>query len=260
MIEIHNENCFDTMKKMNKTVDVILTSPFYNTNKKAGKNTTLENVEANGYVHVRYDTHIDKMTNDEYCAFTADLFKEFDQVLKPNGVILYNLNYGCENTEGMFRAINSIIVDTPFTIGDVISWKKKTAFPNNCSPNKLTRIWEFVFVICRKEELATYHCNKRIISYRKTGQPSYENIFNIVYAGNNDESCPYNKATFSSEFCRKLLRLYAPKEALVYDPFIGTGTTAVACKELNLNCIGSEISENQCKWANERLNKIKDKD
>ena len=34
---------------------------------------------------------------------------------------------------------------------------------------------------------------------------------------------------------------------------MGTGTTAVACVELNKQYIGSEISENQCKWAEERL-------
>ena len=36
---------------------------------------------------------------------------------------------------------------------------------------------------------------------------------------------------------------------------MGTGTTAVACKQMNLNYIGSEISLEQCKYANNRLNK-----
>jgi DNA modification methylase len=36
---------------------------------------------------------------------------------------------------------------------------------------------------------------------------------------------------------------------------MGSGTTAVACKELGLSYIGSEISENQCKWAEERIAK-----
>lgn len=39
MIDIRNEDCLDAMRKlMPKSIDVILTSPFYNTNKKAGQN------------------------------------------------------------------------------------------------------------------------------------------------------------------------------------------------------------------------------
>ena len=63
----------------NSTIDIILTSPFYNTNKKAGSNKTLDNTSAkNGqYNYIRYDTHIDNMTNDEYCDFTKKLFNTF---------------------------------------------------------------------------------------------------------------------------------------------------------------------------------------
>lgn len=257
MIEIYNEDCFETMGNVPiGQFDIILTSPFYNTNKKAGKTRTLTNtsVKAGQYDYVRYDTHIDSMTNEEYCDFTERLFLEFDRVLNLNGVVLYNINYGAENTEGMFLAINAILTKTPFTVADVIVWKKSNALPNSCSPNRLTRIWEFVFVFCRKTELKTFRCNKAVKSYRKTGQAAYENIYNLIEAKNNDETCPYNKATFSTDLCKKLLSLYAVGDKVtVYDPFMGSGTTAVACQDLGFDCYGSEISENQCRWARERL-------
>lgn len=236
-------------------VDVVLTSPFYNTNKKAGKTRTLVNtsVKSGQYDYVRYDTHVDNMTDEEYTEYTVNLFKEFDRILKINGSILYNISYGAENTEGMFKAINGIITQTNFTIADVICWKKSTALPNSCSSNRLTRIWEFVFVFCRKNEMKTFKCNKKVSSYRKTGQAAYENVYNFIEAKNNDGSCPYNKATYSSDLCEQLLLLYASKNAIVYDPFMGSGTTAVTCKKMGLNYIGSEISENQCDWANKRL-------
>lgn len=259
VINIHNEDCFYTMKNIpNGKIDVVLTSPFYNTNKKAGKNKTLQNttVKDGDYDYVRYDTHVDAMTNAEYCDFTVRLFNEFDRILNVNGCVLYNISYGSENTEGMFLAVNDILCKTNFTIADTIVWKKSNAFPNSCSPNKLTRITEFVFVFCRKNESKTFHCNKRLTSYRKTGQPAYENVYNFIEAKNNDGSCPYNKATFSSELCEKLLSLYGRSNGWVYDPFMGTGTTAVACKKMGLNCIGSEISENQCEWAKNRINEV----
>ena len=76
---------------------------------------------------------------------------------------------------GYFLA--ELIQKTEFTIADHIIWKKKSAFPNNCSPNKLTRITENVFVICKKEDFRTFNMNKKVVSVRKTGQKMYENIF-----------------------------------------------------------------------------------
>ena len=258
MIKIFNEDCMKTMGKMESgQIDVILTSPFYNTNKKAGKNRTLQNtkVKEGQYDYVRYDMHIDNMTDNQYAEYTVGLFNEFDRVLSMNGCVLYNLSYGAENTECMFKAINAIITETNFTVADVIVWKKKTALPNSCSPNRLTRLTEFVFVICRKSELKTFHMNKKVTSIRKTGQKAYQNIFNIVEARNNDGVCPYNKATFSSELCEKLLSMYCPNGGVVYDPFIGSGTTAVACQRMGLSCYGSEISKNQVEFAINRINK-----
>lgn len=237
------------------SVDVVLTSPFYNTNKKAGKSHTLKNtkVKPDQYNYVRYDVHVDNMTNEQYCLYTGALFTELDRVLKPNGCVLYNLSYGSENTEGMWLTIAHILENTPFTVADSIVWKKHSAFPNTCSPNKLTRVYEFVFVFCRKNELGSFHCNKRVTSHRPTGQAMYESVPNFIYAPNNSRQCPFNKATFSLELCDTLLRLYAPSGGVVFDPFLGSGTTAVAADRLDLSCIGCEISNDQCLFARDWL-------
>lgn len=254
MIDLRQGDCFDIIPTL-PPIDVVLTSPPYNTNKKAGKNRVIGNtkVKDDQYQYVRYDAFVDDFTDDEYTDFTTRLFNAIDKVLKPNGCVLYNINYGAENTEGMFKAINAILTDTPFTIADVIVWKKKSALPNSTSRNRLTRIWEFVFVFCRKTEMMTFHCNKQVKSYRKTGQAAFENVFNLIEAKNNDGANPYNKATFSTELVEKLLALYAPDGGTVYDPFMGTGTTALACYRMGLNCIGSELSEQQTNFAKGRL-------
>ena len=49
-------------------------------------------------------------------------------------------------------------------------------------------------------------------------------------------------------------------KVVVYDPFMGSGTTAVACKKLGMNCIGSELSSAQCEYANSRIGLVKAKD
>jgi len=50
-----------------------------------------------------------------------------------------------------------------------------------------------------------------------------------------------------------LIKLVSVNKAVVLDPFIGSGTTAIACKQLNRNYIGFEISKEYCDIANKRL-------
>lgn len=257
-INLFNENCFDTMTKMvenNQKVDIVLTSPPYNTGRNSNSERSLNNYEA------RYDIHLDNMTDDEYCQWSVDLFNHYDKILNKDGVILYNISYGSESPYVMWLTMADIIRNTNFMVADVIVWKKKSALPNNTSKNKLTRITEFVFVICRKDEFKTFNTNKQIKSYSKTGQAYYENIFNFIEAPNNDGVCKLNKATYSSELCEKLLNIYAKSDSVVYDSFMGTGTTAVGCLNYNngdneIVCFGSELSGGQVEFAKDRLENI----
>ena len=244
---IYNEDCLLTMQKMDeRSIDMVMTSPPYNTSRKG---SSLNAADSN----IRYDAYNDMMPNDEYIDWTTNIFNSFDRVLKPNGSVLYNLSYSAENTDLMWLVVSEIIRRTPFTAADCIVWKKRSAVPVNESPNKLTRICEFVFVFCRKEELPTFFANKEQASVRGTGQVMYKNYFNFVEAPNNDENCPIHKATYSTILCRKLIDLYCPRNGIVYDPFMGTGTTAIAAIRENRQYIGSEISERYCEWAGKRI-------
>ena len=251
--KIFCEDCFETMKRMranNFKVNNIITSPFYNT----GRGTKYHNTQkSRDNYEGRYDVHLDDMTNDEYIDFSIQLFDMFDEIIEKNGCILYNMNYGSENTELMWLTVAAIISSTVWTIADDIIWKKKSALPNNVSPNKLTRIVEHIFVFCRKDEFKTFQANKNVTSVRKTGQKMYENIFNFIEAKNNDGSCKLNKATYSTELIEKLIDIYVTDDSIVYDPFMGTGTTANACKNCNIDYIGSEISSAQVEYAKERI-------
>lgn len=257
---IYNMNCLELMQQMDSACsDVILTSPPYNTNKKGSANVTTNTVptKQGEFTYARYDGYNDNLTNDEYCDFIEDCFKGFDRVLRPNGVILWNASYGNENANAMFLALNRII-QTGFTIADVITWKKKSALPDNQSPNKATRICEFVYVIVRSTEYKTFRTNKKVSSTRPTGQKMYSPFYNFIEAPNNDGKNDLNKATFSTKLVSHLLELYAPndKETVVFDPFIGTGTAAVGAIKLGMQYIGSEISAAQVNYSNERIKAI----
>ena len=50
-----------------------------------------------------------------------------------------------------------------------------------------------------------------------------------------------------------LIEIHSNEGDLIYDPFNGSGTTSKSAKNLNRNFIGSEISKEYCKIAEERL-------
>ena len=246
--KIFCEDCFETMSNMdNGSIDAIITSPPYNTARTGTNDRAFKNYEN------RYDIHLDNKTDKEYLQWSVDIFNYYDKILKPNGAILYNISYSSENTDLIWKFVAEIINKTPFTTADTIIWKKDCAIPNNVSHNKLTRICEFVFVFARKKEIDTFTMNKSITSVSKTGQKFYENKFNFIDAPNNDGSNNLNKATFSSDFVRHLLLLYTKEGDLIYDSFMGTGTTAEACVIEKRNYIGSELSQEQCRYAEKRL-------
>ena len=261
IVKFVQDDCLDFMNMLsekNRKVDIILTSPPYNTSRPSSERS-MQNYEG------RYKVYNDLRTGEEYCDWCIDIFNHIDKILKPNGVVLWNVSYGTDatiNTEGiglMWNSISDIIRHTNFTVADKIVWKKKSALPNNVSPNKLTRICEEVFVFCRKNEYKTFHANKEVSKIGKNGQQFYKVIYNFIEAPNNDGSTSLNKATYSSNLCVQLLNIYAPKNGLVYDPFMGTGTTGIACEILNLNCIGTEIDAEQVEYSKERLNKFREK-
>lgn len=250
--KIYNEDCFDTMKRMvqdNQKVDIILTSPPYCTPDDPSSLFTDKRFD-NHKAH--YDVFDGFDSPDHYRSWSVELFNSYNDVLKKDGVILYNISYTVENPNLVYLVITDIVQNTNFTVADCISWKKKCALPANQNPNKLTRICEFVFVIVRSSEYKTFRTNK---------EPSgnkFKNLFyNFIEAPNNDildmKINRLNGATFSSELVLQLLNMYATKSSIVYDSFMGTGTTAVACKRFGCNFIGSELSKKQIDFANSRL-------
>ena len=55
---------------------------------------------------------------------------------------------------------------------------------------------------------------------------------------------------------KKLLEIYSKEGDLIFDPFLGSGTTAVACLELNRHFIGIELSPEYCEIAKKRIKPI----
>jgi site-specific DNA-methyltransferase (adenine-specific) len=57
-------------------------------------------------------------------------------------------------------------------------------------------------------------------------------------------------------FIKDLLIMFSNENDIILDPFIGSGSTAVACKQLKRNYIGFELNKNYCELAKNRLQKF----
>lgn len=255
---IRNEDCKKTLQYMVRKgikIDCVITSPPYNTSRKVRTEKEIKERKS------KYKFYDDSKPFDEYVNFIVSVLRDCDDCLKENGTILLNLSYASSIEIGMIgsnliKLLNSVIEDTKFDIADIICWKKKSALPNNRSKNKCTRICEYVFVLCRKAEYMTFNSNKKMTKeIEEKGLKYYSNMFNYFEAINNDGKNPYNNATYSVEMVHNLLLMYVKNNSIVYDPFAGICTTAVACKKENRNikCICSEIDIEQCEYGRSRL-------
>lgn len=229
---IYNENNLLTMERMSdEFVSGILTSPPYNINTR----------RSDGYYNNGYSS-IDGLTEEEYISVRLNEFREFERILKDDGVICYNLSYHTDNPILPILLMSEIHKSTGLTVTDIITWKKNNSIPFQGSPNKLSRICELVFVIVKKDRLSTFKANKTISKINeKTNQKFYKGYTNFIEAKNNDGIKSKLKASFSEDLVKKLIDIYFPKDSLIYDPFSGIGTTARACIKTDRKFIGSEL-------------------
>lgn len=238
MIGKHNLLKGDTIERMEyliqigQKVDYVLTSPPYNAHR-----TDFYK----GSEHIN-----DSKDNEEHKSWIVEQFKLYEQLLKPGGMIIYNMNYMSSlknKTSNLYRIITQIEDETDFVLIDVICWKKINGTPSREA--RLTRVWEHVFIMIRESEWKDFHTKYNKIL---TGQP------NFIEAPNNDGANDINKACFSSSMVEQLLRLYgANEDSIVLDNFMGTGTTAIGCEKIGCGSIGIELDTMGYNYSKDRI-------
>ena len=67
-----------------------------------------------------------------------------------------------------------------------------------------------------------------------------------------------NSAPFPEQLANDHIISWSNEGDIVLDPFMGSGTTAVACINTNRNYIGFELDKHYCEIANERIRKAVD--
>jgi site-specific DNA-methyltransferase (adenine-specific) len=72
----------------------------------------------------------------------------------------------------------------------------------------------------------------------------------------NDKVAFKHPAIFPEELVKKHILSWSNENDLIYDPFMGSGTTAKIAIQTNRNYIGSEMCEEYCEIIEERLRDV----
>ena len=168
------------------------------------------------------------MPHNEYAQWQYLCLKEMYRLIKNDGAIFYNHKWRVQN--GLMQNRNDIIRDMP--VRQIIIWKRKGGI--NFNPGYFLPTYEVIYLIPKPDFKLVAKAN------------SYGDVWEFTQEMKNTHPAPFPVALIE--------RIISSTTAsLVLDPFMGSGTTAVAAKKLNRNYIGIELSPDYCVMAEERL-------
>src|SRR5210317_2231068 len=219
-------------KLMNgKKVDIVFTSPPYNGNTGADRDNKTE------LKGLYLDNETDNKSSREYIQFNFDVFKTIKTIAKDDIVILYNINYNRNSPSEYIDVIKN--ATNVFDLVETIVWEKQLAI--SLQGDNLTRIYEFIFV---------FYGGQGKPKMNKEQTECVKNLWTISNVGANTD---IHKACFPIKLVEKGVSLYAKKNALIYEPFTGSGTTMVAAHQLNRKCYGMELDPKYCQVIIDRM-------
>lgn len=130
-----------------------------------------------------------------------------------------------------------------FIIKDLIRWKKTNAMPRNRDRRFITDYEVAVWAVKKGEKWIFNRISETYEIPEVTGgiTPKSEKVYGPH---------PTQKPIYVMEW---LLQRLSNENGVILDPFMGSGTTGVACKKLNRNFIGIELDEKYFNIAKERI-------
>ena len=225
--KIFNESCLDTMKRIpDGFVDVVITSPPYNMNLRIrnGQYCSRQIVKE---LSTKYEGFSDNMPIDEFYKFHSEVIRE---LLRISNLVFYNIQI----VTGSKRAFFKIIGDFSESLKEIIIWDK-----GNGQPAMQEQ------VINRRSELLLVFENDYPISRQFRSASFKRGTLDDVWLIKRErkKGVSNHGATFPEELIEKILENFSSENDVIYDPFLGTGTTAIVSKMMNRRFMGSEISK-----------------
>lgn len=262
MIEIYTGDCLEEMKKIeDNSIDLIVTSPPYADQRK------------NTYGGVKVD---------DYVEWWIPRAKEMLRILKPTGSFILNIKEKVVNGERSTYVMELIIAmrKMGWLWTEEYIWHKKNAAPGKW-PNRFRDAWERLLHFTKEKKFKmnqdvvkvpigdwssrlsniSERDKKRMdsgtksnVGTRRANWCGKDSVFpdNVLYLPCETHNKGHS-AVFPLSIPTWFIKLFTDEGDTVLDPFVGSGTTLVACNQLNRNGIGIEILLENVEVCNQRL-------
>jgi len=260
--KIYNEDCLVTMANMPENfIDLTITSPPY------------DNLRS-------YGDLIPDKTNNEYTFDFENIAKNLYRVTKKGGVVVWVVGdatiNGSETGTSFKQAL--FFKDIGFNIHDTMIYMKNNF--SNPSSNRYHQIFEYMFVLSKGKpktfspikdrkniyggQIGSWGKNTSRLRDGTMGErkkkiiEEYGQRYNVwTYKtsknGQEDDVAYQHPAIFPIQLVKDHIISWSNENDIIYDPFMGSGTTAKAAKDLNRNFLGSEINSDYMEIINSRL-------
>lgn len=231
---INHMICGDAIEVMkgipDGAVDLVITSPPYNLKNSTGNgmkdgrggkwaNAALQN----GYTH-----HDDCMPHDEYVKWQRDCITQMMRIIPEDGAIFYNHKWRVQ--AGLLQDRQDIV--NGFPIRQIIIWKRKGGF--NFNAGYFLPTYEVIYLIAKPKFKLAPHAN------------AHGDIWEFMQEMNNE-----HPAAFPISMINRIVS--STTSGIVLDPFMGSGTTAIAANNFGRSFIGIDISPDYCEMARNRI-------
>ena len=251
---IYNENCIDTMKSMpDGFVDMIITSPPYDDMRSyEGNNliefetivTSLYRITKEGSVVVWVIGDQTKNWNESGTSFRHALyFKEVGFNLFDTMIYLKKPRGACGNNQSYWQTFEYMFVFSkgkPKTINLICDRENKDSRKGDNGTKRLHN--------------GALHNHSRG-GYGKFGRRTNVWEYSIGRGHSTKDDIAFkHPAIYPEKLVEDHLMSWSNEGDIVYDPFMGSGTTAKVCKSKKRIYIGSEINPQYVKYSMERLN------
>jgi modification methylase len=213
-----------------ESIDLVVTSPPYNLKNSTGNG--MKDGRGGKWKNARlvegYATYDDCMPYDEYVTWQRECLVEMLRVTKDTGAVFYNHKWRVQN--GLLQDRHEILEGFP--VRQIIIWRRKGGI--NFNKGYFLPTYEVIYLLAKpKFELAPK-------------ANSYGDIWEFSQEMNNPHPAP-----FPVDLIQRIIS--STNAGIVLDPFMGSGTTAVAAKSLGRDYIGVDISEEYCNMARTRI-------
>lgn len=234
-MKLINGDCLELLKGIDEgSVDLIVTDPPYNLGLFAkSRAANLQNMRDNFFVAAGWDN----VGYDEWKELMNSFFKEAARVSKVGGSLLMFMSIMKSET------IIEMAQQHGFYYKTVGVWHKTNPMPRNMNLHFINSTEPWLYFVYKK----------KTGTFNNDGKALHDFIETSV-TPNREKECGAHHTQKPLDLIKFFIKTLSNEGDLVIDPFMGSGTSAVAAKELNRNFIGIELDENYYKIAKERIN------